>query len=117
MKKFLVLLIVVSSFQISNAQADTTKVEQYCKLVATPRLLSTKVTIDVDFGETRKLFKDNRMRDDEGRLAKFNGVVDALNYLGSQGWTIVNAFPVLVNNTMVYHYYFKRLVNKSELEE
>ena len=56
------------------------------------------------------------MRDEAGKLAKFNGVVDALNYLGAQGWTIVNAFPVLTGNTVVYHYYFKRYVSKAELE-
>lgn len=116
MKKIIVFIAFVLSFQLANAQSDTTKVEQYCKLTATPRLLSTKVTIDVDFGESRKLFQDTRMRDEAGKLAKFNGVVDALNYLGAQGWTIVNAFPVLVNNTTVYHYYFKRLVSKAELE-
>ena len=116
MKKIILILLSVCCLQMANAQSDTSKVEQYCKLTATPRLLSTKVTIDVDFGESRKLFQDTRMRDEAGKLAKFNGVVDALNYLGAQGWTIVNAFPVLVNNTMVYHYYFKRYVSKKELE-
>ena len=116
MKKIIVCIALVFTFQLVNAQSDTSRVEQYCKLTATPRLLSTKVTIDVDFGESRKLFQDNRMRDEAGKLAKFNGVVDALNYLGAQGWTIVNAFPVLTGNTVVYHYYFKRYVSKAELE-
>jgi hypothetical protein len=91
-------------------------VEQYCRLIANNGC-SAKVNIDVDFGDERKLFTDNRLRDEEtGRLKKFNTVVDALNYLGSQGWTLVNAFPVLdgtSNNTL--HYYFKKTFLKEEL--
>ena len=50
MKKLLTIGIFLISTLISNAQADTSTVEQYCQLIATPRLLSNKVTIDIDYG-------------------------------------------------------------------
>ncbi|HUR65577.1 MAG TPA: hypothetical protein VMZ03_04435 [Chitinophagaceae bacterium] len=114
MKKIFLLVLVTSSLNLF-AQ-DSTKVEQYCRVIAQNRLLSNKVNIDIDFGDERKLFSDNRMRDEEtGKLKKFNTVVDALNYMGSQGWILVNAFPILegTNNTTL-HYYFKKSFRKEE---
>lgn len=115
MKKFILLALLISSF--SCFAQDSTKVEQYCRLVAIGKLFSNKVNIDVDFGDERKFFSDNRLRDEEsGRIKKFNTVTDALNYLGSQGWTMVNAFPVNEGSSSVYHFYFKKLFRKEEVK-
>ena len=97
---------------------DTTKVEQYCELVAQGRLFSTKVTIDINFGEERKYFSgDKRLRDEiSGKVKKFNSITDALNYMGLQGWSLVNAFPMGdASNQKVYHFYFKKLFNKEDI--
>lgn len=114
MKKILLLVLITGT--LNAAAQDSTKVEQYCRLVAQNRLLSNRVNIDLDFGEERRLFSDNRMRDEEtGKLKKFNTVVDALNYMGSQGWILVNAFPVNDGtNSTTLHYYFKKTMRKEE---
>lgn len=95
---------------------DTTKVEQYCQVIATGKLFSNKVTIDVDYGEERSFWKDNRLKDEEGNLKKFNSIIDALNYLGRSGWKLVNAYPVSTGggNPNVYHYVFRREFAKAE---
>jgi hypothetical protein len=114
MKKIFIIALLLVSF--SGFAQDTTKVEQYCRLVAINKLLSNKVNIDVDFGQERKFFTDNRLRDEEtGKVKKFNTVTDALNYLGSQGWILVNAFPVVEGSSSVYHFYFKKLFRKEEV--
>ena len=115
MKKLFLLALIFSSF--SAFAQDSTKVEQYCRLVAINKLFSNKVNIDVDFGDERKFFSDNRLRDEEtGRLKKFNTVVDALNYLGSQGWILVNAFPVIEGSSnSTYHFYFRRVFRKTDV--
>ena len=114
MKKLFIAVFLLLSF--SSFAQDTTKVEQYCRLVAINKLLSTKVNIDVDFGQERKFFTDTRLRDEEtGKLKKFNTVTDALNYLGSQGWMLVNAYPVTEGSTNVYYFYFKKLFRKEEV--
>jgi len=113
---FFLFLLTVS---ISSYSQDTTKVEQYAEVVATQRLLSNKVAINVDYGEERKFWKDNRVKDDEGRVKKFNTIVDALNYMGRQNWRLVSTFLVTsANNTLPleYHYLFKREFLKSETE-
>jgi hypothetical protein len=97
------------------AQADSTQIEQYCTVVATPRILSQRVTIDIDYGEKRSIWKDNRLKDGDGRLKKFNSVIDALNFMGHDGWQLVNAFPVSTgNNNYTYNYVFRKLFLKSE---
>ena len=93
-------------------------VEQYCRMVVNGRILSTKVNIDLDFGEERKLFGgDTRLKDEmTGKLKKFNSTVDALNYMGSQGWTLVNAFPMVEASSTIYHFYFRKFLMRSCFE-
>lgn len=115
MKSILIAFFVFVSFSATGQ--DTTKVEQYCEVIATGRLLSNKVTIDINYGEERSIWKDNRLRTDEGKLKKFNSVIDAVNYLGKDGWKLVNAFPIsTANGPMVYHYVFKKEFAKSETD-
>jgi len=112
MKKLIIAVLLFTS--VTTYAQESATVEQYCKMVATGRLLSNKVTIDIDFGEERKLFGgDTRLKDEEtGKLRKFNSVTDAMNYLGGQGWVLVNAFPMLEGSASVYHFYFKKLFKK-----
>lgn len=119
MKKFILAIIILIGTQLSvTAQSDTTRIEQYCTVVATPRLLSSRVTIDIDYGERRSVWKDNRLKDEGGKVIKFNTVVDALNYMGENGWQLVNAFPVSTgNNSFTYHYVFRKQFLRSEADE
>lgn len=115
MKKVFVFCMVFCCGITGFSQQDTAKIEQYCAVIATPRLLSSKVTIDIDYGESRSVWKDNRLKTEEGRVKKFNTVVDALNYMGNNGWQLVNAFPVSTGtNTFVYNYVFRKLFLKAE---
>jgi hypothetical protein len=114
----ILVIILLSTFtSFSQKDKDTTRVEQYCQVVATPRLLSNRVTIDIDYGEERSIWRDNRVKADDGRLKKFNTTIDALNYMGKDGWTLVNAFPVFTANTQVYHYVFKKVFRRSDVAE
>jgi len=116
MKKVFAILLF---FLATNTYAqDTSKVEQYCEVVATRRVLSSKVTVDIDYGEERSLWKDNRVKDEEGNIKKFNSVIDALNDLGKLGWKLVNAFPISTENSpKIYHYVFKKEFTKKETEQ
>jgi len=117
MKLFLASAMLLISIVSIGQSTDTTKVEQYCELVATGRLLSKKVNIDVDFGEERKFFKNYMLKDDNGKLVKFNSVTDAINYMGASGWKLVNAFPVSQSGSpMVYHFYFKKEFLKADVD-
>ena len=118
MKRIIVSAIILCCYVKGFTQSDTAKVEQYCEVVATPRLLSTKVTIDIDYGEERSIWRDNRLKEEGGRVKKFNSVIDALNYMARDGWRLVNAFPVTTStNTFIYHYVFRKSFLRSEIGE
>lgn len=117
MKRIFITAFILCASLCSFSQSDTTRVEQYCEVIATPRLLSSKVTIDIDYGEERSIWRDNRVKEDDGKLKKFNTTMDALNYMGKDGWTLVNAFPTVTGSTLVYHYVFKKLIKRSEVSK
>lgn len=115
MKKVLIMPIILLWSIVSNAQNDTARVEQYCQLIAAPRLLSNKVTIDIDFGEEKSFWRDTRLKTDEGKIKKFNTIIDAMNYMGRNGWVFINAYPVRMGETEIYHFAFKKQFDKSDL--
>ena len=118
MKNIIIIAMFLFASLSSFSQASTDKVEQYAEVVATPRMLSNKVTIDIDYGEERSIWKDHRMKEDNGKLKKFNTTIDALNFMGKEGWILVNAFPVTVgSNSQVYHYVFKKSFLREEVAQ
>ena len=82
--------------------------EEYCSVVTRGKLFSSEVTIAIDFGDNPNNRK--RLRDRKGDIVDFTTVIDALNYLGEQGWKLVNAFPLNAtgNSAPQYNYIFKR---------
>lgn len=111
MKKLIFTIALFTSIAFATAAQDTTMVEQYCRMVITGR--GSKVVIDIDFGEERRSFGYTWLRDEmTGKVKKFNSIVDALNYMGSQGWLLVNAFPI--GESHIYHYYFKKPFKKTD---
>jgi hypothetical protein len=124
MKRFIfTFLFLAANVFLANAQ-DTTEVEQYCKLTASGKIFSNKLHVALDFGDVeRKWHKDYRLRDDRtGKPKEFNSVIDALNYMGAQGWTLVNAFAMADDGTTSQrgtnsiHYYFKKLFKQTEID-
>ncbi len=98
------------------AQSDTTKhkpKEEYCMIIATAKLFSTKVTISIDHGQETHLFGDRgTLRTDDGKLMSFNSVIDALNYMSTQGWFFVNAYALSEGSQgKVLNYVMRKPIN------
>ena len=116
MKKLVIISSILVSAIVSNAQTDTSRIEQYCQVIATPGLLSNKVTIDIDFGEEKSFWRESRVKTSDGKIKKFNTIIDAMNYMGRNGWIFINAFPVRMGETEIYHFAFKKQVSISVLQ-
>ena len=116
MKKLLLLSFLVPL--LASAQTDTTVAEQYCSVNVYPRALSNRVTIEVDYGEARSVWKNNRLKDEGGNVVKFNSYIDAMNYMGKQGWKLVNSMLITTGttNTGYYSYVFRKEFPKKETE-
>lgn len=106
MKILTLFALFLLSSLLSSAQ-DTTKFV-YCEILGIEKFLSTKVTIQVDFGQKMKTFADNRMKDENGNPLVFNSMIDALNFMGKQGWEFAQAYVVTISSQNVYHYLMKK---------
>lgn len=82
---------------------------QYCQIVGTSRLLSNRVTIEIDYGQERKYFAGpQRVLDENDQVKVFNSMIDALNFMAERGWQFVQAYVITSGNQNVYHYMMKR---------
>lgn len=96
---------------LKYAASDSVQSWVYCQIVGTQKLLSNKVMVEIDYGQRRKFFSDQRIRDEAGAVQDFNSMVDAMNYLGSKGWEFVQAYVVTLGNSNVYHWLLRANMN------
>lgn len=111
MRKFLLLVFLVGIFLIGAGQGVDSSSPKfiYCELVGISNFMHSKVSIEIDYGQERGFFTDLRLRDEQnGKLAKFNSMVDALNYMGLSGWEFVQAYTVSAGNQNVYRWLLKK---------
>jgi hypothetical protein len=105
MKKIALLVFMLVPF-FCVAQQDSIKKspDAYCILIASEKLLSNKVNVRVDYGH----FKDRGVKDESGEIGSLDSIVDALNFMSQKGWKFVNAYPMTLAGSNVYHYVLKR---------
>ena len=120
MKKTLLLITLFSCVislkaqTVNDIQIKDIDVE-YVQIVGTSRLFSTKLTIQIDFGQRTKFFssgKETIVKDEEGKSLDFNSMMDALNFMSKNGFEFVNAYAITMDNQNVYHYLLRNLKNK-----
>lgn len=118
---FLFFVIILFSFNVKGQ--DTTKYfvngtpldsinVEYVRIVGTTKFLSSKVSIELDFGQYNSIWKDSdtRVTNNLGKRLELNGMVDALNFMVSNGYEFVNAYAfALTNNQNVYHYLLRKV--------
>lgn len=83
---------------------------EFVQIVGTSKLLSNKLTIEIDFGQENKFWntKDTQVRDENGQLMIFNSMIDALNFMSKNGYNFINAHTITIGNQNVYHYLLKK---------
>ncbi len=107
----IVSLVGFSAMAQGNDSIQSQPKFLYCEIVGSASLFSTKVKIDVDYGQEVSFWKqDRRMKSETGESIKFNSMVDALNHMGTEGWDFVQAYVVTVGNQNVYHWMLKRKI-------
>lgn len=107
---FLVMLAFSSTSLFSQSKVDTVASKfVYCELVGMQKLLSSKVSVSVDYGEEKGFFQDTRLKNEQtGKVQSFNSMVDALNYMGNAGWEFAQAYVVTSGQQNVYHWLLKK---------
>jgi hypothetical protein len=121
MRNLLLMLILcaisfVSNAQIINANEMNNHSQKentiYCDIESRHFFLtfSERVSIYVDFGESQK--DNNRFIDSEGNTVVFKSIVDALNFMSKEGWSLVNTYNFTDSDTKVLqvHYIMSKKV-------
>ena len=117
MKKILLLIAVSTAFLNTKAQTvNNIPINEldvdYVQSVGTSKLMSNKLTIEIDFGQNTKFFssgKETIVKDEDGKNTVFNSMIDALNFMTKNGFEFVNAYAITVSsNQNVYHYLLRK---------
>ncbi|MGO3181235.1 MAG: hypothetical protein ACTIJ9_00230 [Aequorivita sp.] len=117
MKKIILSAFVLSLFTLTNAISQTVNDVllkdidvKYLQIVGTTKMMSNKVTIEIDFGQENKFWsaKDTQIKDENGKLLTFNSMIDALNFFGTHGYDFETAYAISTGNQNVYHYLLKK---------
>lgn len=120
--RYLVLTSLLLFFYSADAQVfvenvNINELEEvvYCQVVATGKLFSNKVKINIDYGQHSKFLgkKNSTVNGPDGKAIKFNSLFAAINFMANNGWKFVHAYAVTLQNGMggasnVYHYTFER---------
>ncbi len=106
----LVLLATFSKAQTVNGIPLKDINTEYIEIVGTGKLLSTKLTIEIDFGQVDKLFEtnDTQLKDSAGKRIVFNSMIDALNFMSNNGYEFVQAYALTISNQNIYYYLMRR---------
>ena len=82
---------------------------QYVELRARQKFLSTKVIVNVDYGQKFRLFVEQSIRSKDGKKLPFNSVIHALNFMDQNGWEYVsNIIYADKDGNTLYHYLLQR---------
>ncbi len=115
----ILLALLCPRLHAQQMEADSNAVVwSYAELVGTNKFLSTKVNVEIDYGQDNPTwrFQDDRIVDPAtGKAKSFNSMVDAMNFMGALGWEFVQAYIVSTGNQNVYHWLLKIQVRKNEV--
>ena len=83
---------------------------EYIQIVGTSKAFSTKLNIEIDFGQENKIWsnKEYQLKDASGKKMEFNSMIDALNFMTKNGYEFVHAFAFNVSGQNVYHYLLRK---------
>ena len=116
MKKLLLIITIllgVSSYgqTINGIPLKDLDVE-YLQIVGTTKMMSSKLTITIDIGQRTKFFSSNvdetLLKDANGEGLVFNSMIDALNFMSSNGYAFVTSEVITTGNQNVYHYLMRK---------
>ena len=107
MKKLILISAMIFICAYTMAQSDSTKYV-YCEIMGISKPLSNKVTITIDFGQDTKFMEDKRLKDETGNPVVFNSMIDAMNFMGNDGWELAQAIYLTSGTTNVYHWILKK---------
>ena len=120
MKKVFILVVGIFLCATTFAQTEQEPYKVYCEIIGQTHTFSTKVDVELDFGQAYSFWSsDRRLYDDNGKKIVFNSMLDAANYMARRGWELEIAFPVVSissgdSGSPEYHWIMSKMVANDE---
>lgn len=79
--------------------------------------IGNKISVEIDFGDEKNFWGNdgrNILIDENGKELKFNSMVDAMNFMGSQGWKYEDSYVITVAQQNVIHWLLSKKIKKGE---
>tara|TARA_B100001250_G_scaffold133954_1_gene114529 strand:- start:12243 stop:12740 length:498 start_codon:yes stop_codon:yes gene_type:complete len=107
---------ITSSIPVEEVQRivyEDEKIEVFCDLIAKTKFLGTEQKIMINYGNRDSLWIDKKIYTLMSKdLKKYNSIIDALNYMGSEGWKTINTYSSSQNSYTIEHYILKKEIKK-----
>ena len=92
---------------------ENNTIEVFCDLISTKKFLGTKETININYGTRDSLWQDEKIYTlIASDLKKYNSIIDALNYMGNEGWKTISSYSTSYNSYIVEHFILKKEITK-----
>ena len=99
--------------QIEKIIYEDKKIEVFCDLISKKKFLGREETIMINYGNRDSLWIDKKIYTLMSKdLKKYNSIIDALNYMGSEGWKTINTYSSSQNSYTIEHYILKKEITK-----
>ena len=104
---------ILSLEKVNKVIYENDKIEVFCDLVSTKKFLSTAQTITINYGNRDSLWLDQKIQTlTVSELKKYSSIIDALNYMGNEGWKTISSYSTSYNSYIVEHYILKKEIKK-----
>ena len=98
---------------VNRISYENKNIEIFCDLISTRKFLGREENITIDYGTRDSLWTSDKMFSlVPSDLKKYNSVIDALNYMGSEGWQEISSYSTSHNSYIIKHYVLKKEIKK-----
>ena len=95
--------------QVKGVIYEHQKIEIFCDLMSSKKFLGTEEMLTINYGDRDSLWLDKSMYNKISKqIKKYNSIIDALNYMGSEGWETLRSYSTSHNSYTVEHYVLKK---------
>lgn len=115
MKKIIVLIAIAFFTQLSYSQVfvEDQNINEldikYVQLIGVnTSMFGVKIKVFVDYGQKAKFMKADGIKDADGKVMKFNSMMDALNFMNLNDWSFVNYTEANFNGKLRYVYLLEK---------
>ncbi len=99
--------------QVKGVIYEHQKIEIFCDLMSSKKFLGTEEALTINYGDRDSLWLDKSMYNKISKqIKKYNSIIDALNYMGSEGWETLRSYSTSHNSYTVEHYVLKKEIIK-----